>query len=153
MSVVKTRTAAGSAVLGLVLGLALAPAAQAAPRPGVPATLRLSSGPYAGFDLCGGGAPTATTSGPALAATPTAPGGGYSPPGTPYPTVGATFEVARPGAAAFLRQDVRPFNGFTLLYEVPAGTLADGDYRWRLRAVDRGAASAWSAWCDFEVRT
>jgi hypothetical protein len=152
MLVPKTRAAAGGAALGLLLGLALAPAAQAAPRPGVPETLRLSSGPYAGFEFCGA-APTASTSGPALAASPTAPGGGYTPPGTPYPTVGATFELARPGTAAFLRQDVRPFNGFTLVYEVPAGTLADGAYRWRVRAVDRGVASAWSQWCNFTVRT
>lgn len=151
MYVRKTRAAAGGAAIGLLVGLALAPAAQATPRPGVPDTLRLSSGPYAGFEFCGA-APTASTSGPALAAAPTAPGGGYTPPGMSFPTVGATFEVARPGAAAFLRQEVRPFNGFTLLYQVPAGTLRDGDYRWRVRAVDRGVTSAWTPWCDFEVR-
>lgn len=152
MSVPKTGAAATGLALGVLLALAVAPPAQAAARPGVPDTLRLSSGPYAGFEFCGA-APTATVSGPALAATPTAPGGGYSPPGTAYPTVGATFEVARPGAAAFLREDVRPFNGYTLVYEVPAGTLADGDYRWRVRAVDRGVTSAWSPWCAFTVRT
>ncbi|MEV4757044.1 LamG domain-containing protein [Micromonospora sp. NPDC049559] len=45
-------------------------------------------------------------------------------------------------------------SGATAATGVPTGALATGgNYRWRVRASDGAAASAWSSFCEFTVRT
>ncbi|GAA1608374.1 hypothetical protein ACFQY4_33465 [Catellatospora bangladeshensis] len=44
------------------------------------------------------------------------------------------------------------FSDYVLAYTVAPGVLADGEYRWRVRAEDGTQVSAWAPWCSFTVR-
>ncbi len=121
--------------------------------PGVPDTLRLSSFPYDGFQFCAGGHPVSTSLSPTLAASPTEPGGGYPGPSQPYPNLLGRFEIAPPDGEPFLSVLAPHFSDYVLAYSVPVGVLADGEYRWRVRAEDGTQVSAWAPWCSFTVRT
>lgn len=121
--------------------------------PGVPDTLRLSSYPYDGFQFCAGGHPVSTSLSPTLAASPTEPDGSYPGPGQPYPNLVGRFEIALPDGEPFVSVLAPHFTDYVLAYTVPMGVLADGEYRWRVRAEDGTRASAWAPWCSFTVRT
>ncbi|MBV1853040.1 hypothetical protein [Catellatospora tritici] len=121
--------------------------------PGVPDTLRLSSYPYDGNQFCAAGHPVSTSLTPALAASPTEADGSYPGPSKPYPDVRGRFEIAQPDGEAFLNVLAPRFSDYVLAYTVPAGVLSDGEYRWRVRAEEGTAVSAWAPWCYFTVRT
>ncbi len=120
--------------------------------PGVPDALRISTGPYAGFQQCATQHPIVDSRSGLLAASPT-PGASGGSPLDPYPGLVGTFEIALPGQAPFHRhsEPIWP-SGHTFAYQVPQDMLPDGEYRWRIRAEDGTAVSGWSAWCSFTVR-
>jgi hypothetical protein len=131
------------------------PAATTAPvpaTPGVPDALRISTGPYAGFQQCGTQHLIVDTRSGLLAASP-APGASGGSPLDPYPGLVGTYEIALPGQEPFHRhsETIWP-SGYTFAYQVPQDMLPDGEYRWRIRAEDGTAVSDWSVWCSFTVR-
>ncbi|MEV1171396.1 hypothetical protein [Nonomuraea sp. NPDC049784] len=118
--------------------------------PGVPDTLRISTGPYSGFQQCGGagGDPVmGTGDSVTLAASPTP----YIV-GVTYPNLSATFEIGHPGEEPLIRRtDAVWPSGLVFGLGVAPGTLAPGSYQFRVRAEDGNVASAWSPWCGFTV--
>jgi hypothetical protein len=145
MSVRLSIVAVGMLVAG-VLGSGAA-GASTPTTPGVPDALRISTNPYAGFQMCTVGPPLVDTRSGLLAASPTP----WSPAGSPG-LVG-TFELALPDQVPFHRTSrAIESNGHTFAYQVPQDMLPDGEYRWRVRAENGKTVSAWSPWCSFTVR-
>ncbi|MFJ5711606.1 hypothetical protein [Streptomyces sp. NPDC093105] len=152
--------AAGAVATPLALAAASAEPAPAAsvvddrllPTPDAP---RISDGSYAGFQLCGdpAGHPVVSGESPTLAATLES----VAPPGTveptrPGPRRKVTFEVDTAAGEPVLHRQLTSDTSHDAALQVPAGTLTDGAYRWRVRVKDGDTASAWTAWCDFTVR-
>jgi hypothetical protein len=117
----------------------------AVPSPGVPASLRISTGPYSGFQQCG--AVVGTADSLSFAATPTPQIIGVT-----YPHLSATFEIGHPGQEPLIRktEPVWP-SGLVFGTGVAPGTLTPGSYQFRVRAEDGNVVSAWSPWCAFTV--
>jgi hypothetical protein len=137
-----------AAALGLAAFLGVPATASAAPTTDVPETLRISDGPQAGFQLCGGQSrptfSTTNTFGPLFAASVK----GLD----PQPDLGGTLELARLGEQPFRAFPVStgPLgHGWNL--QLPTSTFSPGDYQWRIRAEGPAGPSAWSAWCTFTV--
>ncbi|MFJ9718378.1 hypothetical protein ACIRPQ_20915 [Streptomyces sp. NPDC101213] len=145
-----------------VAGASSQPAARAAADGGpgdlllpTPEAPRISDGPYAGFQLCGGpaGDPVVTSGSPTLAATLEA----VAPPGTvesggPGPRRKVVFEVDTAAGEPVSHKQLTSDTSHDAAYQLPDGTLADGAYRWRVRVKDGATESAWTAWCPFTVR-
>ncbi|MDH6229269.1 hypothetical protein [Streptomyces sp. MJP52] len=119
-----------------------------------PEAPRISNDSYSGFQFCGdpAGNPVVTTGSPTLAATLES----VAPPGTveparPGPRRKVTFEIDTAAGKPALHRQVTSDTSHDAALQVPAGTLSDGSYRWRVRVKDGGTASAWTAWCDFTV--
>ncbi|WP_143664609.1 hypothetical protein [Streptomyces sp. NRRL B-24572] len=115
---------------------------------------RISNGSYSGFQFCGGpaGDPVVTTGTPSLAATLES----VAPPGTveparPGPRRKVAFEVDTAAGQPVLHRQLTSDTSHDAALQLPAGTLNDGAYRWRVRVKDGGTASAWTAWCSFTV--
>ena len=68
------------------------------------------------------------------------------------PNLKATFEVAPLGQPALARATVA-FGILPATYQIPAGVLGEGTYRFRVRAVDGSSVSPWLPWCTFTVDT
>ncbi|GAA2071700.1 hypothetical protein [Actinomadura alba] len=122
----------------------------AVPTPSVPDTLRISTGPYSGFQQCGAesGDPAVRTGNSlSFAANPTP-----SIIGVTYPNLSATFEIGHPGQEPLIRktEPVWP-SGLVFGAGLAPGTLTPGSYQFRVRAEDGNAVSAWSSWCAFTV--
>ncbi|MFE0801336.1 RICIN domain-containing protein [Streptomyces sp. NPDC058812] len=137
-----------TAALGLAACLGVPAAASAATTTDVPETLRISDGPYAGFQLCGRQPQptfsTTNTFGPLFAASVK----GLD----PQPDLGGTLELARLGEQPFRTIPVStgPLgHGWDI--QLPTSTFSPGDYQWRIRAEGPDGPSAWSAWCTFTV--
>jgi hypothetical protein len=136
-----------AATAGLAAVALSAPAAWAAV-PDVPEVLRISTGPYAGFQQCG--APTPPTFGTDNGSTPLFAASVRGP--EPRPGLGGTLELARPGEQPFRALQVSTGSlGHGWAVHIPTGTFNAGDYRWRIRAENPDGPSAWSAWCTFTV--
>jgi hypothetical protein len=126
--------------------------AYAATAPGVPEAQRLSNGTYEANQFCeAGNRPLVTSISPVLSASPTTPPGSAHPPFAPYPGLTGTFEVATPAGQRLVRGSTQILNGRVFIFQVPTGRLPSGDYRWRVRAQNPSAASAWTPWCSFRV--
>lgn len=115
--------------------------------PGVPDTLRISTGPYAGFQQCAIGPVMAVGDSATFAANPTP-----WMPGVTYPNLSATFEIGQPGQDPLIRrtEPIWP-SGLVFAIGVAPGTLAPGSYQFRVQAVDGTLTSPWSPWCAFTV--
>lgn len=117
---------------------------------------RISDGPYAGFQICGGtaGKPVVTSGSPTLAATLES----IAPPGTvdsghsSGPRRKVAFEVDAADGKQVVRKQLTSDTSHDAAYQLPEGKLTDGDYRWRVRVKDGSTASEWTAWCDFTVK-
>lgn len=136
-----------AAVAGLAAALSLPGAAWAA-TPDVPETLRISNGPYEGFQFCGAQTPptfsTTNTSAPLFAASVK----GLE----PQPGLAGTIELARAGEQPFRSVAVSTGPvGHEWTEQIPTSTFSPGDYQWRIRAENPDGPSAWSAWCAFTV--
>jgi len=109
------------------------------PKPGVPAELRISAAPYAGFQFCGNPV-ISIADNPTFGASSTP----YSP--TPRPNLIARFEIGRPGEEPLVKAgDIRAVSP-------PPGTFTiAGTYHFRVRAEEGDAVSDWSPWCEFTV--
>ncbi len=121
-----------------------------------PANPRISDGPYAGFQFCAAPQKPLVTSGSAtLAATleSVAPPGTVEKPGAPDPGRRVVFEVEQADGTRVLRKQLVSATSQNAAFQVPQDALADGGYRWRVRVQDGPAASEWTAWCGFTVRT
>ncbi|GII36043.1 hypothetical protein Pph01_10460 [Planotetraspora phitsanulokensis] len=118
--------------------------------PGVPAAVRISAGPYAGFQQCGAasGAPVVgTRDSLTFAASPTPQIIGVT-----YKNLSATFEIGHPGEDPLIRRTEAIWpSGLVFGTGVAPGTLTPGLYQFRVRAEDGNAVSAWSPWCAFTV--
>ncbi|WP_433546263.1 hypothetical protein ACQPZG_14990 [Streptomyces sp. CA-294286] len=150
------RTATAGAVAAAAGLLAAGPSAAGTATAGTPRTPevpRISAGPYAGFQFCGGAqAPVVDTSpSPTFAATVVPNEGDPSYPFPQYPDMTGQFEIATPGSEAtpFLRVTRPAANGRQLILQE---TVPAGSYRWRVRAEHRTLLSPWTAWCDFTVK-
>ncbi|MER7575371.1 RICIN domain-containing protein [Streptomyces sp. NPDC126514] len=139
-------------LLALAAGLATAllglPGAAWAVTPDVPEALRISTGPYAGFQQCGAQTPptfsTANGSAPLFAASVK----GLD----PQPHLAGTLELARPGEPPLHTYTVNTGPvGHEWGIQIPTSTFSPGDYQWRIRAENGDGPSAWSAWCTFTV--
>ncbi|MEV0173197.1 RICIN domain-containing protein [Streptomyces sp. NPDC050803] len=133
---------------GLATALLGVPAVAWAAVPDVPEALRISNGPYAGFQLCGAQSPptfsTANGSAPLFAADVR----GVD----PQPGLDGTIELARAGEQPFRTYQVNTGPvGHVWGIEIPTSTFSPGDYQWRIRAENGDGPSAWSAWCPFTV--
>lgn len=171
------RTRSGRAVLAVVaalaIGAAAAPLSSAVSGSGTqaaaasdeggpndrllrtPEAPRISDGPYAGFQVCGGGIKPVVTSGsPTLAATLES----VAPPGTVEsetasgPRRKVVFEVDTDGGKQAVRKQLTSDNSHDAGFQLPEGKLTDGEYRWRMKVKDGSAVSEWTAWCDFTVK-
>ncbi|MFJ8079246.1 RICIN domain-containing protein [Streptomyces sp. NPDC096205] len=141
----RMRSVAAAVLTAAVVGV---PTAAWAATPDVPEALRISDGPYAGFQACGEPTPptfsTANTFSPLFAASVK----GVE----PRPNLGGTLELARPGEAPFHSYQVNTGpDGHGWGLQIPTGTFSAGDYQWRIRAESSEGASPWSAWCAFTV--
>lgn len=151
--------AAGAVAAPMAFAAAFADRAPAAavtddrllPTPEAP---RVSDGSYAGFQLCGdpAGNPVVTADSPTLAATLES----VAPPGTvepsrPGPRRKVVFEVDTVAGKPVLHRQLTSDTSHDAALQVPAGTLTEGAYRWRVRVKDGDTASAWTAWCAFTV--
>ncbi|MDG4823751.1 hypothetical protein O7635_18000 [Asanoa sp. WMMD1127] len=125
--------------------------AYAASPPGVPEAERLSNGTYEANQFCDAGRPLVTSSSPVLSASPTTPQGATHPPFAPYPGLSGTFEVATAAGNRVVRASTPILNGRVFVFQVPAGKITSGDYRFRVRAQNSSTASAWTPWCSFTV--
>ncbi|MFH8973419.1 RICIN domain-containing protein [Streptomyces sp. NPDC017890] len=134
--------------VGLAAAFLAVPTAAWAATPDVPETLRISDGPYAGFQLCGAQTPptfsTSNSFGPTFAASVKGV--------TPRPDLRGTMELARAGEQPFrtFQLSTGPI-GSDWAVQVPTSTFSPGDYQWRIRAEGADGPSAWAAWCEFEV--
>ncbi|GAA1311566.1 hypothetical protein Psi02_55720 [Planotetraspora silvatica] len=125
-------------------------ASGAVPTPGVPAALRISAGPYAGFQQCGAvsGAPVVGTRDSLTFAASPAP----QTIGLNYPNLSSTFEIGHPGQDPLIRKTEAIWPGGRVFGTgVAPGTLTPGPYQFRVRAEDGNVVSAWSSWCAFTV--
>ncbi|RPK80551.1 MULTISPECIES: RICIN domain-containing protein [Streptomyces] len=137
-----------TAALGLATFLGVPATASAAPTADVPETLRISDGPYAGFQLCGGQSQPAFSTTNTFGALFAASVKGLD----PRPDLGGTLELARLGEQPFrtLPVSTGPLgHGWDI--QLPTSTFSPGDYQWRIRAEGPAGPSAWSAWCTFSV--
>ncbi|MBC9714446.1 ricin-type beta-trefoil lectin domain protein [Streptomyces sp. TRM66268-LWL] len=135
--------ASGLAAVGLGL-----PTVAWAATPDVPEALRISDGPYAGFQQCGAQTPPTFAAdnqfGPLFAASVR----GIE----PQPNLAGTIEIARLGEQPLRTVSVNTGpNGHTWAVQLPADTFSPGDYQWRIRAQNADGPSAWSPWCGFDV--
>ncbi|GAA2401560.1 hypothetical protein GCM10010420_30540 [Streptomyces glaucosporus] len=158
----------------VALGVSLAPLAGAEPGAGArpeaavsdepdllletPASPRISDDPYAPFQFCGNpaGDPVVASGTPSLAATleSVAPPGSVEKPGAQNPGHRVVFEVSDADGKAVLHKNLVSQASHTAVFQIPDDKrLTDGGYRWRVRVQDQAAASAWTDWCDFTVRT
>lgn len=170
------RTRAGRAglavVAALAIGAAAAPLSSAVSGPDTrasaarndgpddrllrtPEAPRISDGPYAGFQVCGGSTKPVVTSGsPTLAATLES----VAPPGTietgteTGPRRKVVFEVDTTDGKQTVRKQLTSDNSHDAGFQLPEGKLTDGEYRWRMKVKDGSAVSEWTAWCDFTVK-
>ncbi|MCP3757215.1 hypothetical protein [Streptomyces sp. TBY4] len=170
------RTRAGRAVLAVVaalaIGAAAAPLSSAVSGPDTqsaaarndgpndrllrtPEAPRISDGPYAGFQVCGGGIkPVVTSVSPTLAATLES----VAPPGTVEdgtetgPRRKVVFEVDAADGKPAVRKQLTSDNSHDAGFQLPEGKLTEGEYRWRMKVKDGSAVSEWTAWCDFTVK-
>jgi hypothetical protein len=144
----RTVTLVAVAIIALVGIAALSPvpagAATSPPHPPVGPYLRSSS--LTPVQFCSSGKPLSRTSTPILGSSK----------GTPAynagrPNLKATYEVATIGQVPLASGTV----GYDVggRYQVPAGVLGEGDYLFRVRAVDGNQVSAWLPWCAFTVQT
>ncbi|MFG2294625.1 hypothetical protein [Streptomyces sp. NPDC048603] len=120
-----------------------------------PAVPRISDGPYAGFQFCGGSAkPVVTSDSATLAATleSVAPPGTVETPASAGPRRKVAFEVDTADGTQVLRKQLTSDTSQDAAYQLPGGKLTNGDYRWRMRVKDGNTASEWTAWCAFTVR-
>ncbi|MET9429621.1 RICIN domain-containing protein [Streptomyces sp. NPDC003036] len=145
MSRFRAVPAASAALAAAFLGV---PAPAWAATPDVPETLRVSTGPYAGFQFCGAQTPptfsTTNGSAPLFAASVR----GVD----PQPNLGGTIELARSGEQPFRTFQVTTGPvGHGWGVQIPTSTFSPGDYRWRIRAEGSDGPSAWAAWCTFTV--
>ena len=98
--------------------------------------LRISAGPYEGFQFCGATAPVISALlGATFAASPPSSGS--------HPNLVGRFEIARPGRESVVKM------GNLYGVAVPAEAFTPGTYQFRVRAEEGDAISGWSAWCDF----
>ncbi|MEV5551860.1 RICIN domain-containing protein [Streptomyces sp. NPDC052309] len=136
-----------AAAAGLAAALLSVPTAAHAAAPDVPEALRISNGPYAGFQQCGAPTPPtfSTTNGfaPLFAASVR----GLD----PQPGLSATMELVRVGEQTIRTFELTTGSGHEWLIQIPADTFAPGDHQWRIRAENADGASAWSPWCSFTV--
>ncbi|CAM5685164.1 hypothetical protein GCM10010266_10240 [Streptomyces griseomycini] len=137
-----------------------APTATAAGKQGdrllpVPEVLRISSGPYAGFQFCGdpAGDPVAGTDTPTFAATLDS----VAPPGAPEAGPGprrkVSLEVETADGQQVIRKEMLSQSSHDVLYQPRSGVLDDGAYRWRVQVKEAGTKTPWTAWCSFTVQT
>ncbi|WP_106401704.1 RICIN domain-containing protein [Actinocorallia populi] len=136
-----------TAVACTALGLLGVPAtASAAEAPAPPESLRISAGPYAGFQPCSKVVPqfASDSSGATFAATPAT---------APQPAAVASLEAGRPGEEPFFRKSDTSAAGYAWSFGIPDGTFSPGTYQFRVRAENGGEVSAWSSWCSFKVTT
>ncbi|WP_328875779.1 RICIN domain-containing protein [Streptomyces sp. NBC_00287] len=139
-------------VIAVAAGLAIAllgvPGAAWAATPEVPEALRISNGPYEGFQQCGAQTPptfsTTNSFGPQFAASVR----GVE----PQPNLAGTLELARAGGQPLHTYSVNTGPvGHVWAIQIPTSTFSPGDYQWRIRAENGDGTSAWSAWCAFTV--
>ncbi|WP_214102901.1 hypothetical protein [Acrocarpospora catenulata] len=147
---VRARAEDGAAVSGWLTWCAFTvDTSNASSGPGVPGSLRISSGPYAGYQHCGAGGDRVVGTGDmvSFAASPTP-----SVVGVTYPNLSATFEIGHPGQEPLIRktEPIWP-SGLVFSTAVVPGTLTPGSYQFRVRAEDGNLTSAWSPWCAFTV--
>ncbi|KUL34979.1 hypothetical protein ADL12_20320 [Streptomyces regalis] len=138
-----------AAAAGLAAAFLSVPAAAwAATTPDVPETLRISNGPYEGFQLCGAQTPPTFSTTNSFAPTFAASVKGVD----PQPDLGGTIELARPGEQPFRTFQVSTGPvGHEWGIQIPTSTFGPDDYQWRIRAEGSDGPSAWSAWCTFTV--
>ncbi|MCJ1676170.1 hypothetical protein MTF65_02095 [Streptomyces sp. APSN-46.1] len=121
-----------------------------------PEVPRISDGPYAGFQFCGGtaGKPVVTSGSPTLATTleSIAPPGSVETPGSAGPRRKVVFEVDAADGQQVVRKQLTSDTSHDAAYQLPEGKLGDGEYRWRMRVKDGSTVSEWTAWCDFIVK-
>ncbi|WP_433831126.1 hypothetical protein ACQP2E_12680 [Actinoplanes sp. CA-015351] len=141
-AVIVTVVALGSVLAGG------APAAAAQTRPHAPVEPFLTSDAVTAPQFCSAGKPVSRTLTPILGVSSGAPAWN-----TGRPDLQAAYEVAPAGQPVIARATVRFDSSPAARYQVPAGTLTDGEYRFRVRAVDGGKASGWLPWCSFTVET
>ncbi|OII62362.1 hypothetical protein BJP40_28755 [Streptomyces sp. CC53] len=82
-----------------------------------------------------------------------APPGTVEKPGAPEPGRRVVFEVEQTDGTRVLRRQLVSATSQNAALQVPQDALGDGDCRWRVRVQDGPAASEWTAWCGFAVRT
>lgn len=144
---------AGSAGENTTAAADVGPADRLLRTPQVP---RISDGPYAGFQLCGGtaGNPVVTSGSPTLAATleSVAPPGTVEAPSAAGPRRKVAFEVDAADGKQVVRKQLTSDTSHDAAFQVPEGKLGDGEYRWRMRVKDGSTVSEWTAWCDFTVK-
>jgi hypothetical protein len=97
--------------------------------------------------FCTDGKPLSRTGTPILGVSKGAPT--YN---TGRPNIMATFEVAPLGQAPVVRGTVSLYED-PARFQVPAGILGEGEYQFRVRAVDGKRVSEWLPWCTFIVDT
>lgn len=142
----RSASAAATGLAAACLGLGL-PATAWAATPDVPEALRISTGPYAGFQQCG--APTPPTF---SATNGSAPLFAASVKGLePQPGLNGRMELARLGEQPFGTFRTDTGAGHVWAVQIPASTFSPGDYQWRIRAEGADGPSDWSAWCVFTV--
>ncbi|BBH70784.1 hypothetical protein ACTI_74690 [Actinoplanes sp. OR16] len=121
--------------------------AAATTRPHTPVGPSLRSDALTAPQFCDEITPVSRTLTPILAVSSGAPAWN-----TGRPNLAAGYEVAPAGLPVIARATVRFDTGFGR-YQIPAGVLTDGEYRFRVRAVDGAKASDWLPWCAFTVAT
>jgi hypothetical protein len=137
-----------AAAAGLAAAFFSVPAAAWAATPDVPEALRISNGPYEGFQFCGAQTPPTFSTTNSFAPLFAASVKGVD----PQPNLSGTMELARPGEQPFrtFQASTGPV-GHEWGVQIPTSTFSLGDYQWRIRAEDPDGPSAWSAWCTFAV--
>jgi hypothetical protein len=127
--------------------LAAAPAAAATTPFHAPFGAFLASSNLAQGQFCDQRKPLSRTPSPILGVSKGAPS--YN---TGRPDIKATFEVAPLEGAPIVSGTVSLYLD-PARFQVPAGILGEGEYRFRARAVDGKKVSAWLPWCGFTVDT
>jgi hypothetical protein len=137
------------ATMVLALGGALLPAAPAAavtpPQP--PVGAYLASTELTAGQFCTSGTPLSRSRTPIVGVSKGTPARNAN-----RPNLKATFEVAPPGQPALVSGTVA-FGIGPARFQVPDGVLGEGQYRFRVRAVDGNQVSDWLPWCMFTVDT
>jgi hypothetical protein len=133
----------------LTLSAAVSPvsATAAVSPPHAPVGPFLTSSSLTSPQFCSGGGALSRTLTPILGVSKGTPA--YN---SDRPNLKATFEVAPLGQASLVSADVA-FTVSSARYQIPAGVLGEGEYRFRVRAVDGDQVSEWLPWCAFTVQT